>query len=222
MKLYLDTGDLSEIESVAQTGLLDGVTTNPSLIKKTKKPFEEQLVAITTILTENHCKDFTVSAEVTADDCDGMVKQGLLLAKLSPHIIIKVPLTKEGLLAVREFAKKNIRTNVTLCFNVSQALLAAKAGAFIVSPFVGRLDDVGQDGIELISDIRKVYDIYGYTTKILAASIRSPKHVKDVALAGTDIVTIPFKVFEKMYEDPLTSAGLVQFKKDWEDYIHEV
>ena len=171
------------------------------------------------ILSE-YSKDFTVSAEVTKDLADEMVEQGLELAALDPHIVIKIPMTEEGIKAVRRLSDKGIRTNVTLCFSVEQALLAAKAGAFLISPFLGRLDDIGEDGLKLVHEIRTVYDNYGFDTQILSASIRSINHVKHCSLIGSDVITMPYKVFAQMFNHSLTDKGLEKFKADWEEFLN--
>lgn len=217
MKLYLDTGNVDEIRRAAAIGIIDGVTTNPTLIAREGRDFEEVLQEIIVIVSQVTA-DFTVSAEVTATDTNGMVEQGLQLAAIDEHVLVKVPLTPEGLAAVGELSSVGIRCNVTLCFSANQALLAAKAGAWCVSPFVGRLDDAGQDGIELLHEIREIYNEYEFGTRILAASIRHPDHVKKAALAGADIATIPFKVYEKLFHHPLTDDGLAKFLADWKEY----
>lgn len=219
MKYYIDTGNLAEIETALSQNLIDGITTNPTLVMKEGKDFKFLLTSISKLLKQYKVsKDFTVSAEVTAPDTKGMVAQGKELAKIDPHIIVKIPMTIEGLQAVRELAKFKIRCNVTLCFSVNQAVMAAKAGAFIVSPFIGRLDDSGEDGSELIERIRVAYDNYGYQTQILAASIRTENHVENATLSGSDIATIPNKVLTKLITHPLTKKGLEQFNKDWETF----
>jgi transaldolase len=217
MQIYLDTGNIDEITKAAETGLLSGVTTNPTLIAKEGRDFKTVINQIVGIMRQ-HTDDFTVSAEVNSPDWQGMVKEGLVYAKWDKHIIIKVPMTRDGLIAVQEFKKRKIRTNVTLCFSPTQALLAAKAGAFIISPFVGRVDDVSGDGMELITKIKTIYHNYGYTTKILVASVRSPAHVRDAALIGADISTIPYKIFEQLFSHPLTDKGIAQFQKDYAEY----
>jgi transaldolase len=189
---------------------LDGVTTNPSLVAKEGRKFEAVIAEICTIV------DGPISAEVTALDYDGMMAQAHPLAKIHKNVTIKVPLTKDGLRACKALRGEGTQVNVTLCFSPSQALLAAKCGATFISPFVGRLDDVSQDGIELIRQIRAIYDNYGYTTQILAASIRHPMHVVDCALAGADVGTMPYKVMTQLYEHPLTDIGLRKFLEDWE------
>lgn len=208
MKFFLDTADVTEIRKYAEMGLLDGVTTNPSLIAKTGKTREEIIPEICEIV------DGPISAEVIAVDRAGMVKEGLELAKIHSNVTIKVPLIAEGLAACRELAQQNVKVNVTLCFTPVQAVLAAKAGATFISPFIGRLDDLGQMGLEVIEDIKEIYDNYGYVTEILVASIRSPQHVRFAAKIGADVCTIPPKVLGKLMRHPLTDIGLEQFLAD--------
>lgn len=217
MQFFIDSADIKEIEAAAKTGLIDGVTTNPSLVAKTKTSggptsFEDLITQICKIV------DGPVSAEVTALDTEGMVKEGRELAKLHSNVVVKIPLTWEGLAAVRLLSDKNIKTNVTLCFSTTQALMAAKAGATYISPFVGRLDDIGQAGMDLISDIRLVYTNYGFKTKILAASLRHVEHVLQSARMGADVGTVPYKVFHSLIQHPLTDKGLAQFLKDWDSF----
>ncbi|WP_424981474.1 fructose-6-phosphate aldolase [Maritalea sp. S77] len=209
MKFFVDTAEVADIKELNESGLLDGVTTNPSLIAKSGRDFIEVVKEICDLI------EGPVSAEVAATDYDGMVKEGDYLASLADNVVIKLPLTMEGLKACRYFTNKGVKTNVTLCFSVNQALLAAKAGATYVSPFIGRLDDINLDGMQLIEDIRTVYDNYGFETEILAASIRSANHVSDSALAGADVATIPPAVIRKLTEHPLTDKGLDAFVKDW-------
>lgn len=213
MQFFIDSADINEIKTAAKTGLIDGVTTNPSLVAKSKNAaegFENLILEICKIV------DGPVSAEVTAVDTDGMLREGKKLAKIHKNVVVKIPLTWEGLSAVKNLTEDGIRTNVTLCFSTPQALLAAKAGATYISPFVGRLDDIGQDGMDLISDIRLVYDNYGFKTKILAASLRHVEHVLQSARMGADVGTFPYKVFHGLIQHPLTDKGLAQFLKDWE------
>jgi transaldolase len=217
MQIYLDTGSIEEIKKAAATGLLNGVTTNPTLIAKEGRDFKTEILQICKILRE-HTDDFTVSAEVNSTTAKEMVQEGIGYAKWDKHIIVKVPMTEEGLKAVQEFAKRKIRCNVTLCFSPTQALLAAKAGAFIISPFVGRIDDISGSGMELISEIKQIYKNYGYTTKVLVASVRSPTHVRDAALLGADIATMPYKIFEQLFSHPLTDKGIAQFQADYKAY----
>jgi transaldolase len=217
LKLYIDSGNIEEIEKAAATGMVDGVTTNPTLISREHTSFEDLLLQIVAIL-KKYSSDFTVSGEVTAKKTKDIVEQGLKLAALDSHIIVKVPLTEEGIKAVRIFSQKGIRTNVTLVFSAAQALLAAKAGAYIVSPFLGRVDDMGEDDDVLMEEIRHIYDNYGFKTKILVASIRSPLQIKHAAYLGMDIATMPYSVFSKLFKHPLTDTGLAQFDADWEAY----
>lgn len=208
MKFFLDTADLTEIKKYAAMGLLDGITTNPSLIAKSGRPREEVITEICDVV------DGPISAEVISTDHDGMVREGTELAKIHPNITVKLPLTGDGLSACRELTSQNIKTNVTLCFTPVQALMAAKAGATFISPFVGRLDDLGQVGMEIIEDIRTIYDNFGYMTEILVASIRSPQHVRTAATIGADVCTVPPKVLGQLLKHPLTDSGLEAFLKD--------
>lgn len=210
MKFFVDTANLDEIREAADLGLLDGVTTNPSLIaKEGDVDFKTRIKEICDIV------DGDVSAEVTAVDYDGMLEQGRELAKIADNVVIKCPLTWDGLKATKTFSEEGVKVNVTLCFSPSQALLAAKAGAGYISPFIGRLDDISQDGMELIRQIVQIYDNYGFETEILAASIRHPMHIVDSALAGADVATVPFDVFKKIVKHPLTDKGLDAFLSDW-------
>lgn len=209
MQLFLDTTDTAVLRELAATGLVDGVTTNPSLIAKSGRNMLEVIAEICRIV------EGPVSAEVAAIDSDGMIAEGARLAQIAPNVVIKVPLTKPGLIAVRELAHQGLQTNVTLCFSAVQAMLAAKAGATYISPFIGRLDDQGAQGMDLIGEIRAIYDGYDFDTEILAASIRTPTHVKEAALAGADCATIPPAVFEALFRHPLTDAGLQAFVDDW-------
>ncbi len=210
MKIFIDTANLNEIKEAADMGLLDGVTTNPSLVaKEGHKDFKSMLEKICAIV------DGDISAEVVSTDYAGMVKEGRELAKIHKNIVIKVPLIKEGLKAVKTFTGEGIKTNVTLCFSPSQALLAAKAGAYLVSPFVGRLDDISYNGMELISQIRQIYDNYDYQTQILVASVRHPIHFVESCMIGADVCTMPFKVIEQLAKHPLTDIGLEKFLADW-------
>ena len=208
MKFFVDTADVEEIRELAATGLLDGVTTNPSLVAKSGRDFKQTIAEICEIVPG------PVSAEVTALDADGMVAEGHELAKIARNVTIKVPLTLEGLKACRTLSSEGTLVNVTLCFSANQALLAAKAGATFISPFIGRLDDINLDGMELISDIRQIYDNYLFDTEILAASIRSPNHVKESALAGADVATMPPNVIKALVSHPLTDKGLETFLAD--------
>jgi len=209
MQLFLDTTDVNILKDLAATGLVDGVTTNPSLIAKSGRPMLEVIGEICRVV------EGPVSAEVAAMDTVGMLDEGRKLAAIAANVVVKVPLTRDGLIATREFAQEGIATNVTLCFSATQALLAAKAGASYISPFIGRLDDHGADGMDLTTEIRAIYDNYGYGTEILAASIRTPAHVKEAALAGADCATIPPSVFHDLFKHPLTEKGLEQFMADW-------
>ncbi len=208
MKIFLDTADLKEIREYAATGLVDGVTTNPSLAAKTGRDYVDVLEEICGIVPGS------VSAEVLATDFDGMVKQGKRVARIAKNITIKVPLTWDGLKACRALSGDGLAVNVTLCFSPVQAMMAAKAGATYISPFIGRLDDCGEDGMALIHDIRAIYDNYGFTTQILAASIRTVTHVREAALAGADVATIPAKIFDQLLNHPLTDKGLAAFLAD--------
>jgi transaldolase len=210
MKFFIDTANIDEIKRGVEMGMVDGVTTNPSLVAKEDKPFVEILKEICEIV------DGPVNAEVVSLDADGMVKEAKELAALSDNIVIKIPMIVEGLKAVKRLAAEGIRTNVTLIFSTAQALLAAKAGASYVSPFVGRLDDLSQQGMELVGEIMAVFQNYGYDTEVIVASVRSPLHVTDSALLGADIATIPLKVIEQLAKHPLTDIGMEQFLADWE------
>ncbi len=209
MKIFLDTASVAEIREAASLGLVDGVTTNPSLLAKEKAPYRDVLASICALV------EGPISAEVVATDASSMMREGRDLAGIAPNIVVKVPLTAEGLKAVRELKREGIRTNVTLCFSAPQALFAAKAGAYIVSPFVGRLDDIGIDGMALIKDIRQIYRNYGFETQILVASIRNPLHVIEAALLGADIATMPASVYQSLLKHPLTDIGLARFLEDW-------
>ncbi|NJD90555.1 MAG: fructose-6-phosphate aldolase [Geobacter sp.] len=210
MKFFIDTADVNEIREANALGLVDGVTTNPSLIAKSGRKFEEVIKEITSIV------DGPISAEVISLDHDGMVKEADKLAKIHKNIVVKLPMTAEGLKATKTLTAKGIKTNVTLIFSPLQALLAAKAGATYVSPFVGRLDDISQDGINIIEEIRTILDNYGYETEIIVASVRNPIHVLDSALIGADVATIPFSVMMQLAKHPLTDAGIKKFLEDWE------
>lgn len=210
MKIFLDTANLNEIREAASMGLLDGVTTNPSLIAKEVAPFEKRIVEICDIVQG------PVSAEVTSTETEEMCKQGRELAKLHSWVVVKVPTTKAGLKAAKCLASDGIKVNVTLCFSPSQALLVAKTGATYVSPFLGRLDDISHVGMDLIRDIVTIYRNYSFKTQVLAASLRHPLHVVDAAKAGADVATMPFKVFDMLFRHPLTDRGQEQFLRDWE------
>ena len=210
MKFFIDTADVNEIREAESLGILDGVTTNPTLISRTGRPFKETIEEICTIVKG------PVSAEVVSVDTDGIIKEGRELAKIADNIVVKVPLIKDGHKAVKALTSEGIKVNVTLCFSSNQALLAAKAGGTYISPFVGRLDDKGHTGMEVIDEIRTIYDNYGFETEIIVASIRNPLHVRDAAIMGADIATIPFAVFNNIVKHPLTDAGLESFLADWE------
>ncbi|MEO0878594.1 MAG: fructose-6-phosphate aldolase [Pseudomonadota bacterium] len=209
MKFFADTADIDEIKALLPTGLVDGVTTNPSLVMKSGRDFREVVAEICDLV------EGPVSAEVTAVDAASMVAEGISLAEIADNVTVKLPLTLEGLKACNTLSEEGIDTNVTLCFSANQALLAAKAGATFISPFIGRLDDIGLNGMELIRDIRDIYDNYGFDTQILAASIRTPNHIKDAALIGADVATAPPKVIESLVKHPLTDKGLEAFLADW-------
>jgi transaldolase len=210
MKFFIDTANIDEIKKGLALGMVDGVTTNPSLIAKEQRPFQDILQDICAIV------DGPISAEVVSLDAEGMVKEGRELAKLADNIVIKVPMIEEGLKATMMFSAENIKTNVTLVFYATQALLAAKAGATYVSPFIGRLDDISHNGMELVSDIMTINDNYGFATEVIVASVRSPMHVLDSALIGADIATIPYKVIAQLAKHPLTDIGMENFLADWE------
>lgn len=209
MKLFLDTASLDEIKEINAWGVLNGVTTNPSLVAKENTDFKTRVIEICKIV------DGPVSAEVTTTDPHEMIKQGRDIAKWASNVMVKVPLTPAGLEACKALSKDGIRVNVTLCFSVNQAILAARAGATFVSPFVGRLDDINEDGIQLIESIVEVFHIHGFETEVLAASLRHPMHVMQSALAGADIATMPYKVFKMLVTHPLTDAGQERFLADW-------
>jgi transaldolase len=209
MKFFVDTADVGEIRELAALGLLDGVTTNPSLVAKSGRDFKEVIAEICKIV------EGPVSAEVAATDAEGMLREGRILRQIAPNVAVKVPLTWDGLKACRTLVGEGTMVNVTLCFSANQALLAAKAGATFVSPFIGRLDDIGLDGMELIREIREIYDNYMFETEALAASIRTVNHVKDAALAGADVSTVPPAILKALIQHPLTDKGLAQFVADW-------
>lgn len=212
MKFFIDTANLEEIKEASELGLIDGVTTNPSLIaKEGNVDFKQRIAEICEIV------DGDVSAEVTALDTDGMLEQGRKLAKIADNVVVKCPLTWDGLKATKQFRSEGTKVNVTLCFSPSQAILAAKAGAAYISPFIGRLDDISQDGMQLIRDIVQIYDNYEFEAEVLAASIRHPIHIVESALAGVDVSTVPFKVFQKIVKHPLTDKGLDAFLADWKN-----
>ncbi|OGW67859.1 MAG: fructose-6-phosphate aldolase [Nitrospirae bacterium RIFCSPLOWO2_02_FULL_62_14] len=209
MKFFLDTANVKEIYEAANLGILDGVTTNPSLVVKEGRSFKEMLQEICKIV------DGPISAEVVSVEADAMVKEGRELAKIHKNIVVKVPLIPEGIKATKKFASEGIRVNVTLCFSPTQAILAAKAGAWCVSPFIGRLDDISSDGMALIRQILTIYKNYDYKTFVLVASIRHPQHVVEAALAGGHISTMPFSIFQQLFKHPLTDSGLKKFLDDW-------
>jgi len=209
MALYIDPANLDEIRQAHDMGVLDGVTTNPSLIAAEGVDYVARLSEICEIVTG------PVSAEVIATDTDGMVREGRERATIASNIVVKLPTTIDGVRACRALSDEGIRTNMTLCFQPMQAMLAAKAGAFLISPFIGRLDDIGHDGMDLIHQIRQIYDNYGMTTKLLAASIRNPKHMLDCALAGADVATVPYAVIARLLKHPLTDLGLERFLSDY-------
>lgn len=209
MEFFLDTAEIKEIETGLEWGMVDGVTTNPSLVAKSGRPYLATVQAIAKLVPG------PVSGEVLATEYDEILSQGRRLAGLAENVVVKVPLTPNGLRAVATFKKEGIRNNVTLCFSAAQALLAAKVGAAYISPFIGRLDDVGEEGMELIEQVVTIYQNYGYDTKVLVASVRSPIHVIQAAMLGADVATIPFKVLEQLYKHPLTDLGLDRFLADW-------
>ncbi len=210
MKLFLDTADLEEIRTVARWGVLDGVTTNPTLYAKVGGSYEEILQEVCRITPG------PVSAEVVADDIDGMLREGRAFAKLAPNIVVKVPMSETGLEAISRFADEGIKTNCTLIFTANQGLLAAKAGASLLSPFIGRLDDINQDGMEVIRELVGIVELHDLDSEVLAASIRHPRHVTDCALAGAHVATLPFKVLQQMVKHPLTDKGIKSFREDWD------
>ncbi|MDI9377437.1 fructose-6-phosphate aldolase [Acetomicrobium sp.] len=216
MKLFLDTANISEIEKGLQWGVISGVTTNPSLVAKEKaSSFHEHVKKIAEIVKG------PVSAEVISTKTDDMIKEARVLSALDPNIVIKIPMTKEGMSATKKLSEEGVPINVTLVFSPQQALLAALAGATYVSPFIGRLDDIGEDGVGLVYDISKLFLVHNFNTQIIAASIRHPRHVFEVAAAGAHIITLPFKVLEQMFNHPLTNIGIKKFLEDWEVYIKD-
>src|SRR3989338_4524167 len=210
MELFLDTAILDKVKRGAETGLISGCTTNPTLAAKAGRDYNETLKEICGIVKG------PVSAETVSPDADGMVKEGVAFSKIAKNIVVKVPMTIEGMKACQQLTKKGIRVNVTLVFSANQALLAAKSGAFFVSPFVGRLDDIGKIGMDVVRDIKQVYDNYKLTTQILVASVRNPIHVLEAAKIGADIATVPYSVFEQLFKHSLTDAGIKKFQEDWE------
>lgn len=213
MKFFLDTANVDQIKRINDLGLCDGVTTNPSIIKKEGRDFKEVVTEIASIV------DGPISAEVTSYDYESMVEEALDISKWADNIVVKIPMTEDGLKAINTLSKKGIKTNCTLIFSVSQGLMAAKAGATYISPFVGRIDDMGEDGGELIYNLKTVLDNYGLESEIIAASIRTNKHLEEAALAGSHIATIPGNLFEKMWTHPLTTQGIENFKKDWDSFV---
>lgn len=210
MKFFLDTANLDEIETAREFGLIEGVTTNPSLVAKEGISFHDRLKEITAIISGS------VSAEVIGLEAEEMIKEGRELAAIAPNITVKIPMTHDGMRAVSVLSKENIKTNVTLIFSANQALVAARAGATYVSPFVGRLDDIGHSGADVIAEIREIYDIHGLDTQIIGASIRHPQHVTEAALSGAHIATLPYKVLVQLFKHPLTDWGIEAFLRDWE------
>jgi len=215
VKFFLDTANLDEIRKAADWGILEGVTTNPTLIAREGHPIGEQIRRICEIVNGD------ISAEVVSTEAGAMIREGRELAALHKNVVVKCPLIRDGIKATAALSKEGIRVNVTLCFSAAQALLAAKAGAYIISPFIGRLDDIGQEGVNLIRDIVKIYRNYGFKTQVLAASLRSPVHIVESALAGADIGTMPFKVMDMLFNHPLTDKGLDQFLKDYAKAFQE-
>ena len=210
MQIFIDSADINDIKRAAETSLCDGVTTNPSLAAKAGKDYNGVLKEICSIIKG------PVSAETVSLDADGMVKEGVAFSKIAKNIVVKVPMTVEGMKACQRLAKQGIKVNVTLCFSANQALLAAKSGAFFVSPFVGRLDDIGKIGMGVVREIKQVYDNYKFKTQILVASVRNPIHVLDAAKIGADIATMPYSVFEQLFKHSLTDVGIKKFLEDWE------
>ena len=215
MKFFLDTANVDQIKRINDLGLCDGVTTNPSLINKEGRDFKEVVTEIASFV------DGPISAEVTSYDYETMVKEAREIAKWSDNIVVKIPMTEDGLKAVNTLSKEGIKTNCTLIFSVAQGLMAAKAGATYISPFIGRIDDMGEDGIRLIYDLKTVLDNYGLESEIIAASIRTNKHLEEAAIAGAHIATIPGTLFEKLWTHPLTTQGIESFKKDWDSFIEK-
>ena len=210
MQIFIDSAEISEIKRAAETGNCDGVTTNPTLIMKAGRDYNETLKGICSIIKG------PVSAETISPDADGMVKEGVAFSKIAKNIVVKVPMTVEGMKACQRLTKQGIKVNVTLCFSANQALLAAKSGAFIISPFVGRLDDIGEVGMDLIREIKQIYTNYNFKTQILVASVRNPIHVLDAAKIGANIATVPYSVFEQLFKHTLTDVGIKKFLEDWE------
>lgn len=214
MDFFLDTANVEQIKRINDLGICDGVTTNPSLINKEGRNFKEVVTEIASFVNG------PISAEVTSYDYEGMVKEAREISKWADNIVVKIPMTEEGIRAINTLSKEGIKTNCTLIFSVSQGLMAAKAGATYISPFVGRIDDMGEDGVSLIYRLKTVLDNYGLESKIIAASIRNTKHIEEVAIAGAHIATIPGTLFEKMWTHPLTAQGIESFKKDWDAFVN--
>jgi transaldolase len=212
MKLWLDTANLDEIREINEWGVLSGITTNPSLAAKEKMDFETLIKEIATEV------DGPVNAEVVSTEKEGMIEEGKRLSQIAPNVTVKCPSTADGFAAVTELSREGIKTNVTLCFSPNQAILAAEAGATYISPFLGRVDDIGNDGMNLLAEIVEIYRVQGYRTQVLAASLRSPQHVVDVAKVGADVATMPYSVFKGLVEHPLTDIGLKRFLEDWDEY----
>ncbi|BBE30103.1 transaldolase [Tepiditoga spiralis] len=212
MKIFLDTANIEQIKEAQKLGIIDGVTTNPTLVSKENAVFEERISEICEVVKG------PVSAEVTSSNAEGMIEEARKLAKISEHVVVKIPMTQEGIKAVKVLSAEGIKTNVTLVFSALQAILAAKAGATYVSPFIGRLDDIGHMGMELIEQIVQIFKNYDYKTEIIVASVRHPEHVLEAAIVGGDIVTVPFAVIEKMFKHPMTDLGLERFNADWKKY----
>ena len=216
MKLFLDTANIDEVCKALETGLLDGLTTNPSLIAKEGKDLSAEVKKMIRLFEAAGRPDYSISMEVISQDTVGMVKEAVVYSKVGKGIVVKIPMTPAGMATVKTLAAKKIKTNVTLVFSANQALLAAKAGATYVSPFIGRIDDIGMNGVELLEEIRMIYDNYGYNTQILAASIRTARQVTQAPMIGCDIATMPYKIFEQLFTHSLTDSGLKKFLEDWE------
>ncbi|MGC8972473.1 MAG: fructose-6-phosphate aldolase [bacterium] len=209
MKFFADTANIEEIKQIKKWGLLDGVTTNPTIISRENKPFREVVMEILEVV------DGPVNLEVISTDAEGMVKEAIKLASLSPNVVVKIPMTTEGIMAVKELSSRGVKTNVTLTFSPTQALIAAKAGANYVSPFIGRWDDISTEGMQVVEDILTIFNNYGYKTEVIVASVRHPIHILQAARLGAHIVTAPFKVLEQLFHHPLTDIGLKRFLEDW-------
>jgi len=216
MKLFLDTANIDEVRKALETGLLDGLTTNPSLIAREGKDLTTEVKKMIELFERAGRSDYSISMEVVSQDTAGMLKEAAVYSKVGKGIVVKIPMTAPGMAAVKVLTAKKMKTNVTLVFSANQALLAAKAGATYVSPFIGRIDDIGMNGMELLEEIRTIYENYGYKTEILAASIRSPRQVAQAAMIGCDIATLPYKIFEQLFQHPLTDNGLKKFLEDWD------